>query len=97
MQAILAEDIFNKTYGKQRMYEKLQQDYDCPYSYNAVAEVMREHGLLQKRNMPKGLTKAAKTAQKSDNLLNWNFTATAPGQKIVSDIFKVVSLYLFDF
>jgi len=36
---ILAEDEFNKTYGKQRMYEKLQLDYDCQYCYNTVAKV----------------------------------------------------------
>ena len=66
---ILAEDEFNKTYGKQRMYEKLQLDYDCPYSYNTVAKVMRENGLLQKKNAPKGLTKADKKAQKSESII----------------------------
>jgi transposase InsO family protein len=86
MQAILAEDAFNKTYGKRRMYEKLQLDYDCPYSYNTVARVMREHGLLHERNRPKGLTRADREAQKSDNLLKQDFTASAPGQKLVTDI-----------
>lgn len=86
MRKILAEDIFNKTYGKRRMFEKLQLDYDCPYCYNTVARVMRENGLLHKPNHPKGLTKADKAAQKSDNLLNQDFSATAPGQKVVTDI-----------
>jgi len=86
MKAILAEDEFNRTYGKRRMFEKLQLDYDCPYCYNTVAKVMRENGLLQKRNSPKGLTKAEKQAQKSDNLLKRNFSATAPNQKMVTDI-----------
>ena len=84
--AILGEDIFNKTYGKQRMFEKLQQDYDCPYCYNTVAKVMRDNGLLHKPNGPKGLTEADKEAQKSDNLINRNFSADAPGQKLVTDI-----------
>lgn len=83
---ILAEDTYNKTYGKQRMFEKLQLDYDCPYSYNTVEKVMREHGLLQKRKRTKGLTKADKAAQKSDNLINRDFTANAPGEKTVTDI-----------
>lgn len=83
---ILAEDEFNKTYGKQRMYEKLHLDYDFPYSYNTVAKVMRENGLLQKKNAPKGLTKADKKAQKSDNLIGRNFTADEPNKKLVTDI-----------
>lgn len=83
---ILAEDIFNRTYGKQRMYEKLQLDYDCPHCYNTVQKVMRENGLLQKTKRPKGLTKADKAAQKSDNLLKRNFKADEPNKKIVTDI-----------
>lgn len=86
IKAILAEDIFNKNYGKRRMYEKLQLDYDCAYSYNTVAKVLRENGLLHERNRPKGLTKADKLAQKADNLLNRDFSATAPDQKVVTDI-----------
>jgi transposase InsO family protein len=86
IKAILAEDEFNKTYGKRRMFEKLQLDYECPHCYNTVAKVMRENGLLQKKNKPKGLTEADKEAQKSDNLLKRDFTADAPGQKTVTDI-----------
>ena len=83
---IREEDIFNKTYGKKRMYEKLILDYECPYCYNTVAKVMRENGFLQKQNRPKGLTKADKQAQKSENLLEQNFTAEAPNKKTVTDI-----------
>jgi transposase InsO family protein len=86
IKAILEEDEFNRTYGKRRMFEKLQLDYDCPYSYNTVAKVMRKHNLLHKRNKPKGLTEADKAAQKSDNLLKRDFSATAPCQKTVTDI-----------
>jgi transposase InsO family protein len=86
IKAILAEDEFNKTYGKRRMFEKLQLDYDCPYCYNTVAKVMREKGLLRKKNRPKGLTQADKAAQKSDNLLKQDFSADAPNQKVVTDI-----------
>ncbi len=86
IEAILQEDDYNKTYGKLRTYEKLQLDYDCPYSYHTVSKVMREHGLLQKRNNPKGLTKSDKEAHKSDDLLNRDFTAIEPCQKLVTDI-----------
>jgi transposase InsO family protein len=86
IESIIAEDEFNRTYGKRRMFEKLQLDYDCPYCYNTVAKVMRENGLLQNRNKPKGLTKADKAARKSDDLLKRDFSASAPNQKTVTDI-----------
>lgn len=86
IQAVLREDAFNITYGKRRMYEKLQLDYDCPYSYNTVAKVLRENGLLHQANHPKGLTKADRAAQKSDNLLKRDFSANTPNTKMVTDI-----------
>lgn len=86
IESILAEDVFNQNYGKRRMYEKLQLDYDCAYSYHTVAKIMRENGLLHKKNKPKGLTKADKLAQKADNLLNRDFSVAAPCEKLVTDI-----------
>jgi transposase InsO family protein len=86
IKAILAEDEFNITYGKRRMYEKLVLDYDCKHSYNTVAKVLKENGLMQKQNRPNGLTKADKLAQKSENLLKRDFTADKPNEKTVSDI-----------
>jgi len=86
IKAVLDEDKFNAVYGKRRMYEKLRLDYGCRYCYGTVAKVMRLNGLLQKRNGPKGLTKADKWAHKSDNLMNRDFIADAPNRKIVTDI-----------
>lgn len=86
MDKILAEDEFNKNYGKKRMYEKLILDYECVHSYGTVAKVMRENGMLHAKNTPKGLTKADKMAQKSDNLINRGFTADEPNKKLVTDI-----------
>lgn len=86
IRAVLEEDEFNKNYGKRRMYEKLKLDYDCPYCYNTVAKVMKENGLLHEPNKPKGLTKADKAAQKSDNILKRDFSSDAPNEKLVTDI-----------
>lgn len=86
IKAILAEDVFNKTYGRRRMYDKLILDYECPYCYNTVYKVMNENGLSMPPNSPKGLTKSDKAAQKSDNLLKQDFTADVPNQKVVTDI-----------
>ena len=47
---------------------------------------MRENGLLQKKNKAKGLTKSDKAAQKSENLIERDFSAEAPNEKIVTDI-----------
>jgi transposase InsO family protein len=103
IQAILEEDEFNENYGKQRMYEKLQLDYECKYCYNTVAKVMRDNGFLHSPNKPKGITKADKMAQKSDNLLNRDFGADTPLNKAVTDITewqasdgKVYSSAIFD-
>lgn len=103
MQAVLNEDIFNKNYGKRRMVEKLQLDYDCPHCYNTVKKVMNENGLSLPSKGPRGLTKADKQAQKSENLLQQDFTANAPNQKTVTDIKewvgkdgKVYSSAIFD-
>lgn len=86
---ILGEDKYNSTYGKQRMYEKLQLDFDCVLSYNTVAKVMAENGLMQKKNKSKGLTKVDKLAQKKDDLLKRNFTADEPCEKSVTDITEI--------
>jgi len=86
IRAIINEEEFNQNYGKRRMYEKLQFEYDCPYSYNTVSKVMRENGLLQKANKPKSLTKADAAALKSEDLLKQDFTANAPNEKTVTDI-----------
>jgi len=86
IKAVIAENEFNRTYGKQRMHEELRLNYECRYSYNTVAKIMRNNGLLQKKNRPKGLTKADKQAQKSENLLKRDFTVSAPNQKTVGDI-----------
>ena len=86
IEAILEEDEFNKTYGRIRMFEKLQLDYDCPFCYHTAAKVMDENGLMKKKKKVKGLTKADKAAQKSDNLLEQDFSSGEPNKKAVTDI-----------
>ncbi len=72
------------------MYEKLIYDYECKYCYNTVAKVMRENGLLQNVCKPKGLTKADKNAQKSDDLVKRNFASDEPCKKTVTDITRFI-------
>ena len=83
---ILAEDEENDNYGIERMFAALKlKGYEG--SQSKVARVMRENGLIHKpARKPNGLTKADKEAQKSDNLLNRDFSADKPNEKWVTDI-----------
>ena len=86
MHQILGEDEENQNYGVDRMYAALKLR-GFKASKSTVARVMRANGLTQKvRRKPNGLTKADKEAQKSDNLINRDFTADAPNEKWVTDI-----------
>ncbi|OHD38667.1 MAG: hypothetical protein A2015_12280 [Spirochaetes bacterium GWF1_31_7] len=52
------------------------------HSRSTVIRAMRKGNLLHKsRRSPNGLTRAEKKAQKPDNLLSQNFTATKPDEK----------------
>ncbi len=89
MMEILKEDECNDTYGRERMYYALKNrnstNVNIP-SERTVYRVMREIGLVHKRRVPNGITKADKEAQKSDNLILRNFTAEKPCEKTVTDI-----------
>jgi transposase InsO family protein len=92
IQKVLAEDSENKAnYGARRVYLRLTQpEYGYTGSYSTVYRVMKANGLLQKRKRkPNGLTKEDYAAQKSENLLNQDFSALEPDSKWLSDISEV--------
>lgn len=85
IQSIIEEDEFNDRYGRERIHDALLlRGYDI--SLSTVYRVCRENGICQKRNKPKGLTKAEKGTYKNDDLLQGNFDAEAPNEKLISDI-----------
>jgi len=89
---VLAEDTENKgNYGAKRVFLRLAQpEYSYTGSYSTVYRVMKANGLLQKRKRtPNGLTKEDRAAQKSENLINQDFTASDPNTKWLSDITEV--------
>jgi transposase InsO family protein len=90
--AVLNEEPENKqNYGARRVYLGLRQQ-DNPYtgSYSTVYRVMKANGLLQKKKRnPNSLTKEDREAQKSENLINQDFTAEAPNVKWLSDISEI--------
>jgi len=74
---ILKEDAENSNYGKIRMRLALRaKGIKC--SRARVAKVMEENGLNKKKRSPRGITKANRAAQASENLLNGDFTAEKP-------------------
>ena len=86
---ILDEHPDNKNYGIDRVHIALQQ-MGVTVSRSTVIRAMRKGNLLHKsRRSPNGLTKADKKAQRPDNILKRNFTATRPNEKWLTDITEV--------
>ncbi len=86
---ILDEHPDNKNYGIERVLIALQQKGET-VSRSTVIRAMRKGNLLHKsRRNPNGLTKADKKAQRPDNVLKRNFTATRPNEKWLTDITEV--------
>jgi transposase InsO family protein len=88
---VLGEDYENdKNYGVRRIFLALRNQKDYKGSYSTVCRICRKNGLtLPKKRRPNGLTKADSEAQKSENLINQDFSADAPNEKWLSDITEV--------
>ena len=97
MTEIREEDEYNDTYGKVRMCEALLMkkekeglEIEIPKE-RTIYRIMQKIGISHRPRKPKGLTKADKRAQKSDDLLKRNFTADEPNKKCVTDITELKS------
>jgi transposase InsO family protein len=87
---IIKQDEENSTYGVQRMKEGLLFHHNAHVGTRRLRRIMAEHGYLQiTKRKPNGLTKADKKANKSDDLIKRDFTATEPNSKVVTDITEV--------
>ena len=88
---VLEEDDENgESYGVRRIYLALRNNYDYNGSYYTVYRVCRKNGLiLPKKKNPNSLTKEDREAQKSENIINQDFSADAPNEKWLSDITEV--------
>ena len=92
IKAVFDEDPENEgNYGARRVYLRLtQDDYQYRGSYSTVYRVMKANGLLKKKKRnPNSLTVEDREAQKSENLLNQDFTAETPNSKWLTDISEV--------
>ena len=89
-QVLEEDDENNDNYGVQRIFLALRNNKDYTGSYSTVWRVCRENGItLPKKRNPNSLTVADKDAQKSENLINQDFTAEDPNKKWLSDITEV--------
>jgi putative transposase len=79
----------NDNYGAQRVHLALLQQNE-EVSYSTVYRIMKENGLTKKpKRHPNGITREDAAAQKSENLIQRDFTAEKPDQKWLSDITEV--------
>ncbi len=86
---ILAEHPDNENYGVERMKIALEQR-GIIRSYSTVKRAMKKGNLLhESRRSPDGLTKADKKADRPDNILQKDFTASEPDKKWLTDITQV--------
>lgn len=89
---IIEEYEDNSNYGAQRIMLALAQK-EIVTSYSTVYRIMKKHGLLKKvKRHPNGITREDAAAQKSENLIQRDFSASAPNQKWLSDITEVPCL-----
>lgn len=86
---IIGEHEDNNNYGVNRILLALQQ-MDIKTSYSTVYRLMKQNGLLKKaKRHPNGITREDAEAQKSENLIQRDFSATEPNEKWLSDITEV--------
>lgn len=85
---ILKEHPDNDNYGVNRIQMALQQK-GITVGKRTVYRAMKESGLLHKRRIPHGITKATTEIQEKENLLRRDFTANAPMKKLLTDITEV--------
>ena len=88
IQKILDMHPDNDNYGVNRMQIALEQSGN-KVSRRTVYRAMSEMGLLHRRRIPHGITKATTEIQERENLIKRDFTAKEPQRKILSDITEI--------
>ena len=77
----------NDNFGTRRIHLVLIQEGEA---VSSVYRIMKQSELIKKvKRHPNGITREDAVAQKSENLINRDFTAEAPNEKWLSDITEV--------
>ena len=82
---IIGECPENENYGIERIRTALEQD-GKRYSRRTIYRAMKEGGLLHKKRIPHGITKATDEVQEKENIIKRDFSSSAPVKKVLSDI-----------
>lgn len=75
-----------ESFGCRKITRKIKEESQQPINHKRVERIMRENGLFAKTTKKYRRTTDSKHNQKvADNLLNRDFTAAGPNEKMVSD------------
>lgn len=85
---ILTQHPDNDNYGVNRILLALRQNR-IEVSKRTVYRAMKESGMLHKKRVPHGITKATTEIQEKENLIRRDFTADAPMKKLLTDITEI--------
>lgn len=85
---IIEEHPDNDNYGIHRIGLALEQK-SIKVSRRTIYRTMSEMGLIHKKHIPHGITKATTEIQEQENLIKRDFSADKPLQKILSDITEI--------
>ena len=91
-EALLQETIgiheaSRNTYGGRKITHEINRRSEKPVNHKRIERIMRENGIRSKSHKKyKATTNSRHDLPVAENILNRNFDADRPGQKIVSDI-----------
>ena len=85
---ILAAHPDNSNYGVNRIQIALRQE-GIYVSRSTIRWAMKEAGLLHRKRVPHGITKATTELQEQENIIKRDFSADAPLKKFLTDITEV--------
>ena len=88
IKAILDEHPDNDNYGVKRMLTALARK-GIRVSQRTVYRTMSEMGILHRRRIPRGITKATSEIQDRENLIKRDFKSEKPLNKLLSDITEI--------
>lgn len=86
---ILDEHPDNKNYGIERIMIALEQKGEKTSRSTAIRAMRKGHLLHKSHRSSEGLTKSDRKAQRPDNLLQRDFSATKPNKKWLTDITQI--------
>lgn len=75
------------TYGSKKISHEINRRSDRPVNHKRIERIMRENGIQSKtRRKYKATTNSRHSLPVAENILNRDFAADRPGEKMVSDI-----------